>query len=138
MARIAVLAAVAVLAGSVTLPEAHAKTCLSIMVAPLYPRVGKPAVIEVRAFTPKLDASGSQVGYEPARDPFPRGSEFVDVDGPRGAGAVVRLRQNAGDPSLWRARYTFRRAGAWQISWAGWAFPESACVPTARIRVRAR
>ncbi|MGH3103046.1 MAG: hypothetical protein ACRDN6_02980 [Gaiellaceae bacterium] len=125
----ALTAAVLVLA-----PAAEAKLCARIQVTPRPVIAGTWAWIEIRLYEGRwVDGALRPVG--PALAGASR-DVGVWADGPRGAGDVIRLRASPSDPTLFRARYLFRRAGFWRLEWSEWPWPESPCSGTTGLFVR--
>lgn len=102
-------------------PAAQAKTCVTMKVTPRPVLAGTAAWIEMRF------PNGA-----------PNGAPHVWADGPRGAGDIVGLRQSPDDPTLYRVRYIFRRAGFWRLEWAEWSSKDSPCAGAIGLRVSRR
>jgi hypothetical protein len=119
------------LAALVIAPSSDAAMCIRLSSDPPRPVLGRPAVIEIRTFSPTVD--GGLVPWIVRRYPF-----RVEAVSPRGRTLRVKVKPSR-DPYAWRGTFRFDAAGMWTV-WVtnfGRSDP-TGCGKQLRVRVRAR
>ena len=130
--------ALAALLALVLAPEAAAKSCVKMSLAPAPPVAGARVEIRLTTWRPAWPGGGRVRFVEPIE--MPKSYRLtVTATSPGGEAIEIRLNRDATRTHLWRAPYTFAEAGRWLVKAPRlWNSAPRACALPMRFTVRPR